>query len=89
MNFRQGKRYFFITMIIIVVNCICIEDAFCNNGDYVILLHGIARTARSMKKIEKYLNDKGYDVINYDYASRKYDIQTLSEQLNVLIKLKI
>jgi pimeloyl-ACP methyl ester carboxylesterase len=48
-------------------------------SDCVILLHGLARTASSMEKIESHLFDAGYRVINVDYESRKYPIESLAE----------
>ena len=47
--------------------------------DYVVLLHGIARTAKSMRKIEKALQQLGYETINIDYPSRKYSIEYLTD----------
>ena len=59
----------------------------CNKGDYVILLHGLNRTASSMSKFAFDLSEEGYHVINYTYPSRKYDIQTLAcSFLDSLIK---
>jgi len=49
------------------------------SGDYVILLHGLARSDRSMKKLEKNLIDHGYRVINVDYPSTQYPIEYLAE----------
>ena len=51
-----------------------------NAGDYVVLLHGLGRTSNSLKKMEDCLKDKGYDVLNIDYPSRAYNIQTLTEK---------
>ena len=45
----------------------------------VVLLHGLARTADSMKALEKRLALEGYIVVNVDYPSRKYPIETLAE----------
>jgi triacylglycerol lipase len=53
--------------------------------DYVILLHGLARSERSMRKLEKALINHGYRVINVDYPSTKYPIEYLAE--NVLSKV--
>lgn len=47
-------------------------------GDYVIIVHGLGRTWRSMKKPQKFLAQKGYLVLHFKYPSTKYDIQTLS-----------
>ncbi|WP_231883039.1 triacylglycerol lipase, partial [Alcanivorax sp. HI0033] len=44
----------------------------------VILLHGLARTAHSMKKMANALESTGYTVVNQGYPSTKKDIQTLS-----------
>ena len=51
------------------------------SGDYVILLHGLARSNRSMRKLEKHLIDHGYRVINVDYPSTKYPIEYLAENV--------
>jgi len=48
--------------------------------DYVVLLHGLGRTSKSLSKMEHCLKAEGYDVINIDYPSREYDIPTLSEK---------
>jgi pimeloyl-ACP methyl ester carboxylesterase len=47
----------------------------------VILLHGLARTSRSMRKLEKALQQAGYHTCNIDYPSRKFNIENLSEQV--------
>jgi len=44
----------------------------------VILLHGLARSKRSLYKIEKTLVQNGYHVINLGYPSTKNDIETLT-----------
>lgn len=46
-----------------------------------VLLHGIMRTYRSMRGIEKHLKQKGYEVINIDYPSRSKRIEALSEEV--------
>lgn len=51
------------------------------SGDYVILLHGLARSYRSMRKLGKYLTDRGYRVINVDYPSTRYSIEYLAENV--------
>ena len=47
---------------------------------YVILLHGLARTARSMRLLGKTLEQAGYQVVNIGYPSRKHGIDQLSRQ---------
>ena len=48
--------------------------------DSVILLHGLARTDRSMGKLERALAGRGYVVENLSYASTQKDIETLAEE---------
>jgi len=47
-------------------------------NECVILLHGLSRTSRSMRKIESSLN-ANYRVINNSYPSRKCTIETLAD----------
>ena len=47
-------------------------------NECVILLHGLARTASSMNKMEQRLLKEDYKVINVDYPSREYEIEELS-----------
>lgn len=50
-------------------------------SDGVILLHGLARSAGSMTKLESRLADSGYVVVNVDYPSRTAGIAQLSEEV--------
>jgi pimeloyl-ACP methyl ester carboxylesterase len=43
----------------------------------VVLLHGIARTSRSLRKMEEALRQSGFATLNIDYASRKKPIEAL------------
>ena len=45
----------------------------------VVLLHGLARTPRSMARIERDLTQAGYVVVNLAYPSRQAPIEALSE----------
>jgi triacylglycerol lipase len=47
--------------------------------EVVILLHGLARTNRSMHRIEAALQNAGYKTYNCSYPSRTQPIQLLSE----------
>lgn len=49
------------------------------NEDVVVLLHGLARTARSMERLEKRLAQEGYTVVNLDYPSTEYPIEYLAD----------
>lgn len=45
----------------------------------VVLLHGLARTSRSMRPIDKFLKREGFSVFNLNYPSRKKPIEELSK----------
>ncbi len=49
------------------------------NTECVILLHGLARSSRSLEKLEKHLFDQGFRVINLDYPSTKSPISNLAD----------
>lgn len=51
------------------------------SSDRVILLHGLARSPRSMARMARALRAAGYDVINHGYASRRHDVATLAAQV--------
>ncbi len=50
-----------------------------NNGDYVVILHGIARSNKHMKGLAEYLEGGGFEVINLDYPSTSHNIEELTE----------
>ena len=50
-------------------------------GEIVILLHGLSRSDRSMREMEKNLSRKGYHVINIDYPSAKHTIQFIADEM--------
>ena len=47
-------------------------------NECVILLHGLARTAFSMQRMERMLERNGFSVANVDYPSRDYTIEVLA-----------
>ena len=47
----------------------------------VILVHGLARTSRSMSRLGTRLGETGYDVYNWDYPSRKFGLSALVDML--------
>lgn len=49
-------------------------------ADSVILLHGLARSDKSMQKMQRVLTEHGYCVQNVSYDSTRYDIETLAPQ---------
>lgn len=52
-----------------------------SSPEYVILLHGLARSASSMKKLAKALNNAGYLTINMNYPSTKYNVEKLAQEV--------
>jgi pimeloyl-ACP methyl ester carboxylesterase len=50
------------------------------SSECVILLHGLARSSRSMAKLEKMLKRKGFITVNSNYPSTKHDIGTLADE---------
>jgi len=50
-------------------------------GAYVILLHGLGRSSRSMAIIENSLSSLGYRVVNVDYPSTKHPIEFLADEI--------
>jgi hypothetical protein len=54
--------------------------------DTVVLLHGLGRTPRSMRRLETALRARGYRVENVGYPSRRADIATLSEHLGAALE---
>jgi len=49
------------------------------NQEYVVLLHGLCRTGRSMIPMGQALSQAGYKVVNMDYPSRAASIEKLSD----------
>lgn len=49
-----------------------------SNKDYVVLLHGLARTANSMNKMAEAFKKRGYHTLNLGYPSRSNKIENLS-----------
>lgn len=48
--------------------------------EYVVLLHGLARSDGSMKRMQEALIEQGYGTCNIDYPSRKHSIETLAHE---------
>jgi pimeloyl-ACP methyl ester carboxylesterase len=51
----------------------------------VVLLHGLARTSRSLKKIERALQGAGFATLNLDYRSRQRPLEALAEDIRPAI----
>ncbi|MCP4346253.1 MAG: alpha/beta hydrolase [Desulfobacterales bacterium] len=51
-----------------------------HNNEFVVLLHGMARTKRSMCKLERHLVGKGYKTLNPGYPSTSKSIKSIAEE---------
>lgn len=74
------KNYLYKRVIIALLSVLLFShvEASSEETECVILLHGLARTKKSMLKLEQHLKKHGFHVSNIGYPSRKEDIQTLS-----------
>ena len=48
-------------------------------SECVVLLHGLARTAMSMNKMQRELEEAGFLTANIDYPSREHTVESLAE----------
>jgi len=82
---ETAKTAFLIIFSLLFVSTQSFEHSYQNSdidrGDYVILLHGLTRSNRSMEKIEESLSDYGYRVINVDYPSTEHPIEHLANNV--------
>ncbi|MEW6077131.1 MAG: alpha/beta fold hydrolase [Thermodesulfobacteriota bacterium] len=72
-------------LMIMVAGClVCFTQtrgAVADPTEYVILLHGLARTERSMQDLASRLVAEGYGVMNAGYPSRTATVQELAEKV--------
>jgi triacylglycerol lipase len=47
-------------------------------GEYVVLVHGLGRTAVSMRRLEHYFKQHGYQVINASFPTTRYSVEDLA-----------
>src|SRR5262245_66048804 len=79
MTIRRSQRLIIaslVGMLIVPLSAFAQE-----NKEYVILLHGLCRSSRSMSPMEHALSEAGYKVLNVDYPSRSASIEKLSEDV--------
>jgi pimeloyl-ACP methyl ester carboxylesterase len=50
-------------------------------AEFVVLLHGLARTRDSMARMGRSLSDEGYRVLNLGYPSRSKTIEAITDEL--------
>ena len=61
-----------------VVVVMIAASGYAHASECVVLLHGLARTASSMDKMESVLSGEGFEVVNVDYPSRRHPIEELA-----------
>jgi pimeloyl-ACP methyl ester carboxylesterase len=49
-------------------------------GECVVLLHGLARSSMSMNRMERKLQDAGFETANIDYPSRDHSLEELAHR---------
>jgi triacylglycerol lipase len=64
---------FFIVLILAQLSTVSLAAADC-----VVLLHGLARVSNSMAELERKLDKTGFEVVNINYPSIKYEIGVLA-----------
>src|ERR1035438_7551415 len=65
--------------LIILMAILPLLSSAAENQEYVILLHGLCRTSRSMLPMERALSKTGYHVLNVGYPSRTASVEKLSD----------
>jgi pimeloyl-ACP methyl ester carboxylesterase len=73
------KYIIFLLIFLLIQNP---QNSAASKGDYVVVLHGIARSSDSMKKMVSHLTSHGYDTLNIDYPSTKLSLEELVEHIN-------
>jgi triacylglycerol lipase len=70
-------------IILIMTNLVNIP-AHATNKDYVIIIHGMAQSKKSLSKLADHLESCNYETIIADYPSTKYSIEDIAK--NFVIK---
>jgi len=63
----------------LIIFVLMLSGSLASAADCVILLHGLARTAKSMNKMQRALSEEGFETANVAYPSRRYTIEELAE----------
>lgn len=79
---RIGEKALILLSLFMIIGCKQVSSQIPQKEgfkEYVVLLHGLARSSKSMIPIQKALAEKGYGTCNIDYPSTDYSIEYLSE----------
>jgi len=77
-NLKLLKALITITAFTVITPCKNID----HSKELVILIHGIMYSPLIMWKIEKSLTNAGYNTLNFDYASTRWPMDTVTEKLH-------
>lgn len=50
-----------------------------NNSECIVFIHGLGRTSRSFRKMQKFFKKMGYAIINVDYSAVGHNIEEIAE----------
>lgn len=64
-----------------IILCLSLLVNIAHAQETVVLLHGLARTSKSMAKMETTLQAEGYQTLNIDYRSRHHRVEVLADQV--------
>ena len=68
-------------MLLLLLLTFCKVEAASKTPECVVLLHGLARSEKSLLKLEGFLENKSFCVVNIGYPSREKTIQELSVEV--------
>ncbi len=63
----------------VLLATLLLAGALAEASECVVLLHGLARTATSMNKMQRELEEAGYVTVNTGYASRHHTVEELAD----------
>lgn len=85
MFFRAN--YILLVVTVLITGCVSApNEAVQPKNENVVLLHGLARTSRSMGRLERHLLHRGFNVFNIDYPSAKHPIAELVKYIDQEVK---
>ncbi len=74
------KGLFLAGLLLMPLNSDAVNNSMHRNKEYVILLHGMARTKFSMGKLESRLAGQGYQVVNDGYPSTRKPVEKIASK---------
>ena len=74
----KNSLHKFVIVSLLLLLTLCNAEAASKGPECVVLLHGLARTEKSLLRLERHLESSGFCVVNLGYPSRQKTIQELS-----------